>query len=400
MGRDKSSKKSHSRSVATDWGEWEYDNDRRCYVNSRINSRGVRVYDYSEVCDPPVAPTEDLAGRIDQINISSGEPEPEGGDDVAQGEAMLPALSGNETTSSQLSPIPYSITSGSVSNYQGRGVTYMTGGQPGSAMSNSLGGMSPVVGIGRARMSWNSGQASSSWNSGQASSSWNSGQQYSAGLSGALPGISPPNGVFGNQAQNGTANKLPPTQEKFQYHDSSEFKVGYVIKVVWNEPKGNGNGRNRRKQSNLTYVYDTKHGELGYTSIRRFAIYKSHVGHSLCLPILTYGGQGTLKHGVRPWHHAIIYTTLAAEGDTEPPVGLAGEGPLPNPPIRVEAYTSEHHFDLASRINYAKVYTVEHNIKVSFVGKIHNDSIAEFHAAIDRVSSDDNIHPSNVGFVH
>jgi hypothetical protein len=39
-------------------------------------------------------------------------------------------------------------------------------------------------------------------------------------------------------------------------------------------------------------------------------------------------------------------------------------------PIRMIPDTSEHHLDDASRINYAKVYTVEHNVKVYFIGKI------------------------------
>jgi hypothetical protein len=32
--------------------------------------------------------------------------------------------------------------------------------------------------------------------------------------------------------------------------------------------------------------------------------------------------------------------------------------------------SSRHHLDVTSRINYAKVYTVEHNVKVHFIGRI------------------------------
>ncbi|KFY30071.1 hypothetical protein V494_08286 [Pseudogymnoascus sp. VKM F-4513 (FW-928)] len=399
MGRDKS-KKSRSGGVSTDWAGWEYDNNTRRYVNSRINSRGVRVYDYSEECDPPVAPTEDLAGHIGQINISSGEPRPDRGEDVAQREAIPSPLSGNETASLQVSPITYSTSSGSVPNYQGRDFTYMTTGQSGSAMPNSLGGMTPVIGLGRANVSWNDGQ------------------QYSAGLSGSLPGTNPPNAVFGNQAQTRTANDLSPTQgdggkitrqntsrpdDLLSNTDQSLKSTNrrrlsrVVFKVVWTEPHGNSNGQNRRKPSNRTYISNTKHGELSYTSIRRFAIIKARQGHSLCLPILTYGGKGTKKPGVKPHHHAIIYTPNPSGGPTGSPGELEDEAPLVNVPIRVQLNSARHQFDRASRINYAKVYTVEHNIKVCFVGKIHKKSIQDFldtYAMVDEMA-DDTIHPEN-----
>jgi hypothetical protein len=45
-------------------------------------------------------------------------------------------------------------------------------------------------------------------------------------------------------------------------------------------------------------------------------------------------------------------------------------------------------FDVMSRINYAKVYTVEHNVKVCFIGRIHKESKKEFKAAYWRVQRD------------
>lgn len=109
-----------------------------------------------------------------------------------------------------------------------------------------------------------------------------------------------------------------------------------------------------------------------------------------------------MKFGVKSWHHAIIYTTIPLEGAMPPPEGLGGEDILPNLPIRVEARSPRHQLDLTSRLNYAKVYTVEHNIKVSFIGKIHKDSIGEFYAAYKRINSmsDDDIHPDNAEFVY
>lgn len=97
--------------------------------------------------------------------------------------------------------------------------------------------------------------------------------------------------------------------------------------------------------------------------------YLYHVRFSyLSRPILTYGGRGTTKPGVKPSHHAIIYSTDC------PPSKLSGELELGNTPIRIKVASPRHSFDPASRINYAKVYTVEHNVRVCFVGRVHGDS--------------------------
>jgi hypothetical protein len=83
-------------------------------------------------------------------------------------------------------------------------------------------------------------------------------------------------------------------------------------------------------------------------------------------PILTYGGQGTLKYGVHPEDHALIYTEK--KGQKGPPNLLEHEYPLTKKPIKVDPVSPSHKLDPASRLNYAKLYTVEHNVKVFFVG--------------------------------
>lgn len=83
---------------------------------------------------------------------------------------------------------------------------------------------------------------------------------------------------------------------------------------------------------------------------------------------MTYGGQGVKKRGVKAKHHTIIHTGK--------PVALKGEKEkgLTKKPIRVEPAGPRHKLDDASRLNYAKTYTVEYNVKVWFIGKIHTKS--------------------------
>jgi len=97
-----------------------------------------------------------------------------------------------------------------------------------------------------------------------------------------------------------------------------------------------------------------------------FKLQWNEEAHTKSRPILTYGGQGTLKHGIHPEDHAMIYTLKRGEGIPDP---------LPNEvlrkrPVRMIPSSERHKLDDASRLNYAKIYTVEHNVKVQFVGHI------------------------------
>lgn len=77
---------------------------------------------------------------------------------------------------------------------------------------------------------------------------------------------------------------------------------------------------------------------------------------------MTYGGQGTLKKGVHAESHAVIYTSKA-------PVMKPGER-ITKKSIKMDPFSPRDKLDPTSRINYAKLYTVEHNVKVHFVGKV------------------------------
>lgn len=92
-------------------------------------------------------------------------------------------------------------------------------------------------------------------------------------------------------------------------------------------------------------------------------------------PVLTYGGQGTLKWGVHPDDHAIIYTSK-----DRGPITLPGET-LIREAIRMEPIDPSHGLDNASRVNYCKIYTVEHNVKVFFIGALTRT--AQVQAAAD-----------------
>ncbi len=91
-------------------------------------------------------------------------------------------------------------------------------------------------------------------------------------------------------------------------------------------------------------------------------------------PISTYGGRGVTKRGVIAKDHTIIYT-----GD-QAPDRLEGEEAMYKEPIRVIPDPGAL-LDSRSRLNFGKVYTVEHNVKVKNIGVVDKMDIPKLEKA-------------------
>lgn len=94
----------------------------------------------------------------------------------------------------------------------------------------------------------------------------------------------------------------------------------------------------------------------------------------LARPISTYGGRGTAKPGLDASSHSIIYMTGGR------PTRLSSETGITKEPIQVDPAEKDQKLDKMSRVNFAKVYTVEHNIKVMNVGQVSQRSIMHLEA--------------------
>lgn len=75
-----------------------------------------------------------------------------------------------------------------------------------------------------------------------------------------------------------------------------------------------------------------------------------------------------MKNGVHAEVHTIVHTT-------KQPQYIDGEWEkgMTKGSIRIEAASPRDKLEPQSRLNYAKVYTVECNVKVCFIGKVHVD---------------------------
>ncbi|RYP89740.1 hypothetical protein DL770_004128 [Monosporascus sp. CRB-9-2] len=78
-------------------------------------------------------------------------------------------------------------------------------------------------------------------------------------------------------------------------------------------------------------------------------------------------GKACTKNGVRASKHGIVYELSRHKG---PPRLLKKEPELGFEPVAVEIYAPNEKLQLESRVNYSKLVTIEHNVKVFFIGRV------------------------------
>ncbi|KAI0127840.1 hypothetical protein BJ170DRAFT_683667 [Xylariales sp. AK1849] len=157
--------------------------------------------------------------------------------------------------------------------------------------------------------------------------------------------------------------------DRYRVEHSDRFEFGEVFKIIWSEPMG------QTRPSGFSSGLDEAEfpmselgqreiaGQLFYTGVRRFVVVGTDGGNSICVPILTYGRRGC-KKGAKPEKHGIIYSP------PHKPTMVPGEPPLGVLPVRLFIYTEGEKLAIQSRVNYSKHVTIEHNVKVLFIGSI------------------------------
>ena len=154
------------------------------------------------------------------------------------------------------------------------------------------------------------------------------------------------------------------------------FTVGKVFMVLWSEPAGEARtlvtGAIPARTPGTT---KGRFGENVFSKVRRFVVIREAQTYCSALPITTYGAQGVGKAGVTKSEHAIIYTGKQASEPMaieEPSRGEVGMRP---DPIRVDPDDREDKLDPRSRIDFGKVHTIQHNIKVRSYGRVNDRSM-------------------------
>jgi hypothetical protein len=170
-----------------------------------------------------------------------------------------------------------------------------------------------------------------------------------------------------NGAESITSGQEPGAQDGYVVEHSHRFQPGEVFKIFWSEPLGAG----RPKSDVMTHqVRFEQNGRSFYQGLRRFIVVANDEGHCTCVPILTYEHQACRKRGVKPLKHGIIFQS------GKKPRMLEGEPQLGFDPVCVNLYERTERLVKESRVNYAKLTTIEHNFPVFFIGSIDP---ADFH---------------------
>ncbi|KAK5995880.1 hypothetical protein PT974_04298 [Cladobotryum mycophilum] len=156
-----------------------------------------------------------------------------------------------------------------------------------------------------------------------------------------------------------TLEELDP---RYRVEPSSRFQPGEIFKVHWSEPQGSGN--DGAPSVSGKHEIQNRFGTKFFVGFRRFIVIANDQGHCTCVPILTYGGKACKKKGVKADKHGIIYERghKARLLEKEPKLGFS--------PVRVEMKEEGEKLSKESRVNYSKLVTVEHNVKVFFIGSV------------------------------
>ncbi|KAI8962206.1 hypothetical protein F5Y11DRAFT_347777 [Daldinia sp. FL1419] len=173
----------------------------------------------------------------------------------------------------------------------------------------------------------------------------------------------------------GTPGMEEILDSRYRVEHSARFQPGEVFKILWSEPLGQIGGDD--PISDVT-KRKTAAGSKFYVGFRRFIIVttdESH--HSTCVPILTYDRRGCLKKGVRPSKHGIIYMAGSK------PRLLKNEPELGFTPVALQVYAEGEKLAKESRVNYSKLVTIEHNVKVFFIGSITGEDFENVSYAVD-----------------
>ncbi|QSZ31367.1 hypothetical protein DSL72_000932 [Monilinia vaccinii-corymbosi] len=174
------------------------------------------------------------------------------------------------------------------------------------------------------------------------------------------------------------------------------WRVGRVFMMLWTEPAAESKVPAQGGTRNGSHFSTTFLGQQAYSEIRRFVVMVKGHGSSICCPIHTYSNQATLKPNLpAPKCHTIIYTSPVCPNKHQIFVGnhwLSED--LTLEPIQVirEQQDSEGELHRLSRLNYSKVYTVEHYVRVMNIGMVARNSIIHLPKSLPLVESN---HPAS-----
>jgi hypothetical protein len=167
--------------------------------------------------------------------------------------------------------------------------------------------------------------------------------------------------------------------ESYEVQKSAFFVVGRIFAILWHTNIGpSSQSQGKQCQGNDVRSGTTHIGRFNVqisSHIQRMAVVNREHGYCWCIPVNTYNGKGVAKKGFNESDraaHSIIYMK------GEDPFQADDEFDIIKEAIAVIPANREQKLDRMSRLNFGKVHTVEHNVRVMPVGRVAQQSLPYF----------------------
>ncbi|KAK4161429.1 hypothetical protein QBC43DRAFT_217680 [Cladorrhinum sp. PSN259] len=150
------------------------------------------------------------------------------------------------------------------------------------------------------------------------------------------------------------------------------FSIGRIFKTVWFEPGWKEPGR-----PPLTPDWqDTIQGyfrEKPIAKYRWFVVVRRRLHHSICFSIGTYGGKSSTNPNKAARGRDMDYVVLH-KASVEPARPFPEEK-ITREPVAIIIEAEDQYISPIARLDCGRIYTVEDNLKVMKVGRVHPTSL-------------------------
>ena len=149
------------------------------------------------------------------------------------------------------------------------------------------------------------------------------------------------------------------------------FSIGRIFKTIWYEPYGS---------NTLVWPADLEwsesrspfYGTRPIAKFRWFIVVRKRLNHSLCFSITSYAGPGSARRG-----RAVDFVVLHSS-NIEAPSPYDEEG-ISRKPIGI-IIEEEQFISPLARLDCGRLYTVEDDLEVLKIGRVHTSSLGDLEA--------------------
>ncbi|KAL2796646.1 hypothetical protein BJX66DRAFT_299557 [Aspergillus keveii] len=151
-------------------------------------------------------------------------------------------------------------------------------------------------------------------------------------------------------------------QIRYSVQDRDYFQPGKVFSILWHENDG-------RDGVSGGAIWRSRYAQVTSSTVQHMVVLKAFEQYSWCFTIITHNSR---YRDFDPSKHAVIYMSDTVPEDTSDEPRMVKE------PLAVERERADATLDQQSRLNFGKIYTVEHDVKVAPVGMLSEESLARF----------------------